>query len=325
MKLGLHASSLLLACGLGDFKPLGRGALTAEQVLEKAAGWDFAGVLLTEENIAGLDIVGLVNLRKRAEELGLTVHLSTDTLQGEHLAGLVRAAYNLGAPVVEVGVARLTGTVKDRQHALERVLDELPKAIRAAERNKITLALENGRHCAAADLLALLKAAGSDRVQGCFDTGNPLTVPESPVEAARTLAPYVRSAHLKDFRAFRTEDGLTLLNCVVGEGNVPVVEALRVLNATRPDQLVFLQTVAERVPVSLLDDGFLKDYPRITTRALAEAIRRGQRVYSDEDILLKHETKATEKAVLAWEEERLLQSRAQAEKLMGLDTLPLGI
>jgi 3-oxoisoapionate decarboxylase len=323
MKLGLHGYALLYACGLREYQPLGRGPLTADAVVEKAAAWDFSGVQLAEHTVASLDIVGLVNLRKRAEELGLVLHLSTSDLQRDTLARLVRAAYNLGAPVVSVSISRLKGTVKDRQSALEQVLDELQSALRVAQRNKIVIALENGKHCAAADLVALLKALDSERVVACFDTGNPLTVPESPLQAAKTLAPYVQMIHLKDFRVYRTEDGLALMNCVAGEGAVPLVDTLSVLHAGRPDALVFLQTTAERVPVPLLNDAFLKDYPRITPRALAEALRGGVSRYEPDDLLLKHETTTNEKAILAWEEERLLQSRTQAEKLMGMETLPL--
>ena len=92
---------------------------------------------------------------------------------------MIRAAFTLGAPQVTVGLSRLTGNVQQRQQTLEDLLRELDVAIKTAERYKVVLAIENGRHTAAADLAAFIQAAQSEWVGVCFDIGNPLTVPEN--------------------------------------------------------------------------------------------------------------------------------------------------
>jgi len=329
MKLGLQSHSLLLAGGLRDYQPVGRGVMTPVQLLEKAAQMKFAAVQLARrnisDNIAEWDMVMLVNLHRQAEELDLTLHLSTNILQGEHLADMIRRAHTLGAEQVTVGLPELRGNVQQRQRRLESILADLDIAIKTAERYKIMLAIENGRHTSAVDLAALIQAAQSDWIGVCFDMGNALTVPESPVEAAEIVAPYCKSAHMKDLQVYRTTVGAVLVNCPVGEGCMEIVEVLRALKDKQPELTVFLQTGAERMVVPALLDSFLKEYPRITARALAGLLRRGALAYPEEEMRFPHERKASEKEILKWEEDRLKRSNKQAQKLMGTQSLTLSL
>jgi sugar phosphate isomerase/epimerase len=321
MKLGLHAYSLLLAGGLREYQPLGRGVLPADQLLEKAAQWKFSALQLARQNITAWDMVSLVHLRDQAEKLGLTLHLSTNSLVGEHLSDMIRHAHTLGAEQVSVGLARLQGNVQQRKQTLEALLSQLDVAIKTAEKYKIMLAIENGRHTAAADLVALIQAAQSAWIGICFDMGNPLTVPEDPREAAELLAPYCKSVHLKDFQVYRTADGAMLVNCPLGEGVINIPEVLGVLNQHQLDLPVFLQTVAERWSVPVLDDAFLQRYPRITARALARLLRLCAADYNADAMCFPHERERTsEPAILKWEEDRLKRSR---EKYFGAQSLTL--
>jgi hypothetical protein len=198
-------------------------------------------------------------------------------------------------------------------------------AITRAERYKMPLVFENGRHTAAADLAAFVQATKSRFVGVCYDMGNALTVPEHPVEAAETLAPYCVCAHMKDLQVYRSADGAMLVNCPIGEGTVEVTEVLKALKAQKPELTVFLQTAAERIAVPALSDEFLQLYPRITARALAGLLRRGILVYDDKALRFPHERKTSETEVLAWEEGRLRRSLTAARTIMGIDTMTLAL
>ncbi|MHB0939369.1 MAG: TIM barrel protein [Armatimonadota bacterium] len=325
MKIGLHAFSFVLAAGLRDYQPVGRGALTASDMVEKAARLRCPAVQLAFRQVKEMDMVGLVNLGQQAKDLGVTLHLSTSTLEGEHLADMIRKAQYLSAPQVTVGMSRLKGTVQQRQHLLESLLRELDVAIKTAEKYKIVLAFENGRHTAAADLAAFIQAAQSEYVGVCFDPGNALTVPENPADSANILGPLAKSAHLKNWQVYRSLEGVMLVNCPVGDGVIDLIEVLRVLKVHQPNLLLFLQTAAERVPVPVLEDQFLREYPRITARALAALMRQGTLIYSPAELQFPHESKAPEKDVLKWEDDRLKRSLKQAQKLLGTESLTLSL
>lgn len=346
MKLGLHAYSFVLASGLREtYKPK-RETMTAEQMLDKAVQMKFTALQLGRNSLTKWDMVTLVNLGHAAKEQGVVLHLSTNTLlgklpakaselgeapprkmndgMGEHLADMIRYAYTLGAEQVTVGLSHLQGNVQQRQRTLEQLLQELDVAIKTAERYSIMLALENGRHTAAADLAAVVQAAQSDWVGVCFDTGNPLTVPEDPIDAAKQLAPYCKSVHLKDFAVFRTSNGAMLINSPLGEGVIDAAEVVSALKLKNPETPVFLQTTAERVPVPVLSDEFLQRYPRITARALAALLRLGESEYNANELRFPYErVNPVEKEVLKWEEERIKRSRTKYFGPQSL-TLPLG-
>jgi sugar phosphate isomerase/epimerase len=325
MKLGLHAYSLVLAAGLREYRPVGRGVMTASEMLDRAKKLNLEAVQLARHQLAVDDMVALANLGKKAKDLGLELHLSTNQLESEHLIGMIHAAHTLGAKQVTVGLCCLQGNVKERQHRLETLLAALDSAIKRAERYKMPLVFENGRHTAAADLAAFIQAAQSDFVGACYDMGNALTVPENPVEAAEILGPYCRCAHMKDFQVFRTVSGVTLVNCPVGEGAVEISDVLRTLKAKKPELTIFLQTVAERIPVPVLSDDFLQRYPRITARALAGLLRRGTLVYDEDALRFPQEKQASEREALKWEDDRLKRSLKTARKLMGTESLTLAL
>jgi sugar phosphate isomerase/epimerase len=327
MKLGLHAYTLQLAGGLREFQPVGRGSMTAEALLEKAAKYHFTIVQFARQQVQGLDMVTLAQLRGKAEALGITLLLSTSTFTGEHLVEMIHLAQYLGAPLVSVGISHLQGNVQVRQARLEGLLADLEPALRRAKRAKVKLAIENGRHTAAVDLAAFLQAAESDVIGACVDVGNPLTVPEDPVESARLLAPYCLSIHLKDWQVYRDADGAVLVNCPVGEGVLELTAILRELKVGKAAETMplLLQTVAERFSVPVLRDAFLQQYPRISARALAALLRRGTLIYAPESLDFPHERRRPEREVLKWEEDRLNSSLKQVQKLLGTESLTLSL
>lgn len=324
MKLGLHAYSLLLAAGLRDYQPVGRGILTASELLDKARKLDVDAVQLARAMVSD-DMVEMATLGKKASDLGLELHLSTSTLTSEHLVQMIHAAHTVGAKQVNISLCCLQGSVKERQRYLESLLSELDTAFKRADRYGVALVFENGRHTAAADLAAFIQAAQTPWAGACFDMGNALTVPENPVDAAGILAPFCRAAHMKDVQVYRAPDGVVLVNCPVGEGVVPILDTLRVLKTRQPELPVFLQTAAERAGVPVLQDAFLQQYPRITARALAGLLRHGALVYDEDAVSFPHERKAAERDVLKWEEDRLKRSLKQARKLMGTESLTLAL
>ncbi|HOF89438.1 MAG TPA: sugar phosphate isomerase/epimerase, partial [Armatimonadota bacterium] len=244
MTLGLHAYSLVLAAGLREYRPVGRGVMTAADMLDTAKKLGLSAVQLARAQVATDDLVALANLGKKARDLGLALTLSTNQLAGEHLVTMIHTAHTLGAAQVVVGLCCLQGNVKERQRRLEALLADLDVAIKRAERYKIPLVFENGRHTASADLAAFIQAAQSDYVGACYDMGNALTVPEDPVDAAEILGPYCHGAHVKDLAVYRTNTGVMLVNCPVNDGALEIVAVLKALKARKPELTVFLQTAA---------------------------------------------------------------------------------
>ncbi|GEM_PF-1910957 len=329
MKFSLHAYSLSLHMGLHTYKPIGQGIMQIEELFEKAKSMGITNLQLVEKNLPAelpgelLDMMALARLGNDAKRFGLILHFSADKLTGVHLAKMIHAASTAGAKSVTVEISDLKGHVKERTARLQAIIHDLEPALKAAEKWKIMLLIKNGPHIAAVDLLAFVKALNCEYVGVCFDTGNPLSVPEEPLESASTLLSYIRAIHVKDFEVYRSRSGIKLVNCPLGTGVVKLPEILEVTKDINKKIPQFILTDAERIDVPLLQDKFLDDYPRITAKALVAALRNGKITAEEDKIKFPFETKNSDKVILEFEENRLQKSLKQMHKLVGLETLTL--
>lgn len=319
---GLHAYSLQLAAGLRHLRPPDKSLFTVHKMLAWAQSLKLSAVQLAKSQLPMMEnssdrMVELLKIRENAGDL--TLHLSTNKLEGPHLEEMIRTAHTLGAKQVTVPLSRLSGTVQERKKRLETLLKYLDIAIHRADRYQVMLTIENGRHTSAADLAALIDAAQSDWFKACFDIGNALSVPESPAEAATILLPHCKSVHVKDLQVFRYKEGVLLKNCPLGQGIVGLDEVLDVF-AAQPELIFFIQTAAEIVQVPLLDDKFLVEYPRITARALAALLSKGKNDYTPAELKYPHENNFSWGDLIKWEKKQVtishdyLLSKIEKEK-----------
>lgn len=339
MKFSLHAYSLSLHMGLHTYKPIGQGIMQIEEFFKKAKAMGFSNLQLVEKNLPPtlpptllpnlpadspnqpeglLDLMALARLGNDAKRNGLTLHFSSDKLSGDALAKMIHAASTAGAKSVTVEISNLEGHVKERTERLQGIIHDLEPALKAAETWKIMLLIKNGLHIAAVDLLAFIKALNCEYVGICFDTGNPLSVPEDPYESARTLKSFIRAIHMKDFEVYRTTDGIKLVNCPLGTSKVINFAAILELIADVDNKIPkFILTDAERIEVPLLQDAFLDAYPRITAKALVTSLRKGKTTAEEE---FPFEIKNSDKVILDFEEKRLRESLKEMNTLMGEET-----
>jgi sugar phosphate isomerase/epimerase len=122
---------------------------------------------------------------------------------------------------------------------LDRMIAGLPAIVEAAERNGIVLAFENHLDYRASEVVEIIEAIDSPNLQFLFDTGNPFSVCEDPIEAAEVAAPYTVLAHIKDVVVMPwTPASLGYFACMyacpLGEGNVEIEKIVQLLAERSP-------------------------------------------------------------------------------------------
>jgi len=160
------------------------------------------------------------------------MHLARARGHGEQMALLERCcalAHAFGTPYIRVFTFWRRGELTPEIEA--RIVESFAEPIRIAEREGVTLVLENEHACficTGAETGRVVRAIGSPRVRVCWDPGNALAAGERPYpdgyEAVRGLVDHV---HVKD--AALQPDGSPKW-CVVGQGAVGYagqIEALR--------------------------------------------------------------------------------------------------
>ncbi len=119
----------------------------------------------------------------------------------------------------------------------------LAEAGKIAEDHDVDIAVENHGDFTSVQLAELLDKAGHPRVGCCFDTGNSLFRREDPLVAAKNLAPYSTSMHLKDWvMRFDDEGHPVWSERVLEQGQVPIAQCLDIVLAEKPDLYIALET-----------------------------------------------------------------------------------
>ncbi|WP_374976448.1 sugar phosphate isomerase/epimerase family protein [Microbacterium trichothecenolyticum] len=103
----------------------------------------------------------------------------------------------------------------DQLAATAKVLDRLAPLLRETGAH---LNIETHEEISSFEVVRLVEDAGPDAFGITFDTANVLVRGEDPVAAARRVAPYTRSTHVRDVALHRTDDGIGRFLAPVGRG-----------------------------------------------------------------------------------------------------------
>lgn len=273
----------------------------AFQLLEYAAQIGLDNVhFSSRHDLASLDEGYLLSLKRRADELGLTIELGMGSFDrysssfqprdgsGEQqLADMLRAAAVVGSPVVRCFLgsdAERRGPVPIKEHIQEGI-----RTLRAvaplARELRVKVAVENhgGVDLLARELAYLVEEAGPDAVGVCLDTGNPTYAGEDPLLTTEVLAPHVVTSHVRDSRVWLTSEGAMAQWVPLGQGDVDLLRLFAIWREKCPQAPCNLETITGHEPHAIPfrdpDSPFWQMFPDMLARdfvrflALAE---RGQ-------------------------------------------------
>ena len=253
-------------------------------------------------------------LRERLAALGMTPVVSWGLTMGPFESAL-RSARLLDARIVRCG---LTSVLCGDRHALGAKWPELVANVTTALADHgprvhdegRTLAIENHQDFGSAELVAFCEKTRGVGI--CLDTGNAFPVAEAPLDFTRRVAPYVRHAHLKDYRAQFTDEGFRLVRCAIGDGAVPLAGMLDLLANHHPKLTAVLEPGAlEARHVRLLRPEWWTGYPpkRADELAACLASLRVNRLADDADYRTPWE-RGEDEAIEAYELAMIRRSAA---------------
>lgn len=177
-----------------------------------------------------LDAAGLKRLIGWGHPDGLHGGRDADAL--EDMIRHIPRAKALGGDTMRI-VASSMLYVDDDESAIDRSIEMLKKAVKVAEAEGVTLALENHIDFTSKEILRIIEGVGSPNLKVNLDTGNCLRLYEDPVEAAERLAPHIVATHTKDIAVTRggapSERFTWWRACPAGQGLVDIPAIARVL------------------------------------------------------------------------------------------------
>jgi 3-oxoisoapionate decarboxylase len=285
MKLGLESFSTRNS----GLDPIG--------VLGYAADAGLSGVLFELSPFNSFRDEDLANIRRLAEEKGLYIEFGMGSIlhwhpmaeKGRQLLAAAGYATNvsdaqiviqhlhvaqkLGSPILRCVAGNLF--VRDEGHDMVAAADQavaiLREACRAAEDLGLKIAMETHADFTVRELASILGRINSPAFGFTMDTANLAFDLDNPYRLAEILAPRTWTTHFKNYRFIRTHEGLALVNCALGEGQIDVKAIAEILARHNPRLNLNLEIHSQYAPfkLNILEPGYWTRHPSPPAEGLA--------------------------------------------------------
>lgn len=233
----------------------------APELIEYAAKLKIDSLFISDLDALGdLATPNLKTIRQRAADAGLDLHLGTWSIcptsttfrdkwgtAEEHLRLAIRAAHDLGSPVIRV----ILGNGADRQTpgGIKARIADTAKVCRACRNQAmdsgVKIAVENhAGDMQAHEVVQLIEEAGKEFVGANLDSGNATWTLEDPIANLEVLGPYALTTSLRDSAVWESENGATVQWTAMGDGNVDLKRYFERFRALCPTVPVHIETIS---------------------------------------------------------------------------------
>jgi sugar phosphate isomerase/epimerase len=324
-RTGLNPYGLTYTLGLQGANgpranPRGRGLEGFLQIAEELGA---RSIEIHNAWLVPLDDAKLADLREHLDSAGREPIISHG-IPWEAPEGAIRTAVALGArlirtPLTPVLCGDRSARADEWPNFVRSAREKLKTLARLAEREGVTVAIENHQDFTSRELLEFCDEAG-DNVGICFDTGNTFPVAEAPLDFARRVARRVRHVHFKDYRAHWTDEGFRLVRCAIGDGAVPFQEIAALLAQHHKSLTASLEPGAlEARHVRLFTPAWWQGYAPSAATDLAACLKaaRHNRLADDTDWRTPWERNEDGESLIRFETDMIRRSAANM-KAIGL-------
>lgn len=182
---------------------------------------------------------------KKAKALALDVHLEISSTAKADVDRVVEVARVIGVQTIRV-YSRYEGRLSK---VLEIIESDLRYLTRLADQFDLYFDFEQHEELKSAEIAQLLQRINHPRLHALFDFGNMINACEQPLNALRTLAPYIRQVHMKGVRTVPESNGFGHYGVLQGRAEDQLPSARMLL------ELLLLGQNAHQVVAFILEQG----------------------------------------------------------------------
>ncbi len=231
-------------------------------------------------SLSSTDVNYVKRVRERCEQLGMFFE-AQGSLPGTDTApfsALLAAAHNAGALCLRT--ACLSGrryetfsTLQEWKRFEVNSFASIERAIPIAEKHRLPLALENHKDWTVDEMAALLKRYSSEYLGVALDTGNNISLLDSPMEVVERLAPYAVSTHFKDMAVEPYPEGFLLAEVPFGDGLLDLRRAVELVRKARPRTKFSIEMITrDPLKIPCLTQKYWATFPDRPARYLASTL-----------------------------------------------------
>ena len=146
-----------------------------------------------DKSISNYSPKKLRKLRNYLESHNLNINIEASSTSKKVISRLVHLANSLGSKNIRV-YDRYKGQLSD---IIQKCIKRMKDVAETAEKYDLHFVVEPHEVLKSKELVQIIEAVKSPRVNLLFDFGNMLSTAEQPLQALETMHPYIKQAHLK--------------------------------------------------------------------------------------------------------------------------------
>ena len=277
-----------------DAYTLRESNLTIWQLIDRVVAHRLEGLQFDHHLLKHESPQRLQDLVARAAVLGLYLELAGPSINPGRTDGTVTEAADAWRPLFPLAegigssiINTSFGLLKERlitSPSLTEQIEMTAQVLRAlapmAEAHNVTVAVELHVDLTSLELLRLIETVNSPHVAVNLDTANACGLMEDPVDAATRLAPYVRTAHLKDTCVYPVDGGYNWQGgSVLGRGLVDLPTIVDILYRANPAINLNIEDSGGCLLIPSQDEAFLASLTDLTPMQVVrfhQLLQRGQ-------------------------------------------------
>lgn len=164
--------------------------------------------------------------------------------------------------------------------------EALKRAVRIAEQQKVTLAVENHKDYRVDEFIDLLQRISSECLGVCLDTGNNLALLDEPHQTVEALAPFTRTVHLKDIGVEESDQGFLMAEVPLGRGVFDLPRMVTAIRRANPSVLFQLEMMTrDPLVIPCLTEKYWATMSGVPGRDLARTLATVKKLARTEALL----------------------------------------
>ncbi len=246
MRLGIGSFAYRWSVGRPYYRP--EKPMTADDLIDRCIEYDVKALLYCNNmELENYSDEKLQELHDRLEKEGITVEVGSRGTDRDYFIRMLHVSKILGAKVLRIGwdmdrTADAEGLKAQVRNGIETVKSLMP----LAHEYGVEVGIENGKGNLVSEVKEIIEGVGDPALGAVVDTCNSTVFITPTEEAVRTLAPYAKSVHIKDYVVTLNPRGDIITGVAMGKGYVDFPKVLRILEENGYQGNCFVELYIDR-------------------------------------------------------------------------------
>lgn len=246
MKLGIGSFAYRWSVGRPYYRP--EKPMSADDLIDRCVDYGVKALLYCNNmELENYPDEKLYALHDRLEKEGIEIETGSRGTDRDYFIRMLNVSKILGAKIMRIGWDMdRTADPEGLKRQIQNGIDTIKSLMPLAHEYGIEIGIENGKGNLVSEVKEIIEGVADPAFGAVVDTCNSTVFLTPTEEAVRTLAPYAKSVHIKDYVVTLNSRGDVITGVALGKGYVDFPKILRILEENGYDGNCFIELYIDR-------------------------------------------------------------------------------